>query len=164
LPTARLVDAAINLPEASSRSFWLHGRAWQYPTFDNADTFIRRLVREGLLVLDGAVDDALRGRPTGLSPRSVRRRFLRATGLTARMIEQIDRARQATARLQRGVPILDTVNETGYFDQPHLTRALKRFVGNTPAEILRMNGFAEMSLSYKTTEFSDAIDGADKEV
>jgi hypothetical protein len=25
----------------------------------------------------------------------------------------------------------------GYYDQPHLTRSLKRFMGKTPAEIVR---------------------------
>jgi len=155
-----LVDGAINLPQAGSRSFWLHGRAWQFPSFDNADTFVQRLVREGLLVRDPVVDEALRGRPTGLTPRSVRRRVLRATGLRPGVIRQIDRARQATALLQRGVSIIDTVNETAYFDQPHLTRALRRFAGHTPAEIARMNGFADMSLSYKTREFSQAMPGA----
>jgi methylphosphotriester-DNA--protein-cysteine methyltransferase len=37
--------------------------------------------------------------------------------------------------LQRGVSIHDTVHEAGYFDQPHLTRSLKRLLGQTPAEI-----------------------------
>ena len=91
--------------------------------------------------------------PKALSARTLRRRCLRATGLTPGLIRQIDRARQATALLQRGVSILDTVNETGFFDQPHLTRALRRFMGQTPGEILRANGFANMSLSYKTREF-----------
>jgi hypothetical protein len=26
-----------------------------------------------------------------------------------------------------------------YFDQPHLTRSLKRFVGKTPAELVRLS-------------------------
>jgi hypothetical protein len=49
---------------------------------------------------------------------------------------------------------------TRYFDQPHLTRALRRFVGHTPAEIARMNGFADMSVSYKTSEFSHVMPGS----
>jgi AraC-like DNA-binding protein len=155
LPAAGLVDGAVNLPQAGRNSFWLNGRAWQLPSFDNADTFVRRLVREGVLVHDRVVAEALRERPAvALSPRSLRRRVLRATGLTPGVIRQIDRARQATALLQAGVPILDAVNETAFFDQPHLTRVLKRFMGHTPGEILRMNGFADMSLSYKTTEFN----------
>jgi len=157
LPAAALVDGAVNLPHAGRDRFWLQGRAWQLPRFDNADTFVRRLVRAGMLVHDDVVDEALRERPARLSRRSLRRRVLRATGLTPGVIRQIDRARQATALLQSGVSIVDTVNETDYFDQPHLTRALKRFTGHTPAEIRRMNGFADMSLSYKTTEFSQVM-------
>jgi methylphosphotriester-DNA--protein-cysteine methyltransferase len=49
------------------------------------------------------------------------------------------RAQQAQELLQQGVPILDTVFEAGYFDQPHLSRSLKRLIGFTPAQILRVN-------------------------
>jgi hypothetical protein len=149
-----LLDTAITLPSAGARSFWLKGRAWQFPTFENADVFVRRLVREGVLVHDPAVGDVVRRYPPkAFSTRTLRRRCVRATGLTPGLIRQIDRARQATALLQRGVSILDTINETGFFDQPHLTRALRRFMGRTPAEILRANGFVDMSLWYKTHEF-----------
>ena len=37
------------------------------------------------------------------------------------------------------MPILDTVEEAGYFDQSHLTRSLKQWVGHTPAQIIRMS-------------------------
>ena len=37
-----------------------------------------------------------------------------------------------------GVSILDTAYEAGYFDQPHLTRSLKQFIGRTPAQILQL--------------------------
>jgi AraC-like DNA-binding protein len=60
--------------------------------------------------------------------------FLHATGLTYRKIQQITRARRAYALLEQGVSILDTVYEAGYADQPHLTRSLKRFFGQTPAQ------------------------------
>jgi len=159
LPAAELVDSAVELPRTGRNGFWLQGRAWEFPSFENADTFVKRLLREGVLVNDVLVDEALRGRRARLSPRSLRRRFLRSTGLTPGLIRQIESARQATALLQSGVSILDTVNEAGYFDQPHLTRALRRFIGHTPAQVLRMNGFADMSLSYKTREFSRAMDG-----
>ena len=155
LPPAGLVDAALTLPAAGGRSFWLKGRAWQFPTFENADTFARRLVRAGLLVLDPTVGEVLRGRPpAALSARTLRRRCQRATGLTPGLVRQIDKARQAAALLQRGVSILDTVAEAGFFDQPHLTRTVRRFMGQTPAEILRASGLGEMSLWYKTREFS----------
>jgi len=74
-----------------------------------------------------------------LSLRSVQRRFLRATGLTHGLVVQIERAQRAMKLLQQGVSILDTVDQAGYADQPHLTRALKRLVGQTPAQILKVN-------------------------
>jgi AraC-like DNA-binding protein len=69
--------------------------------------------------------------------RTVRHRFLRATGLNASRIRQVKRAQHAQALLRQGVSILDTVDEAGYFDQPHLTRSLKQFIGYTPAQIIR---------------------------
>lgn len=137
LPPSNLVDGGVNLPDAASQSFWLHGSAWQFPDFDNADTFVNKLVREGLLVRDPVVEAVLQDQPQALSIRTVRRRFLQATGLTQSDIRQIKRARQALALLEQGLPILDVVFEAGYFDQPHLTRSLKHFMGQTPAQIVR---------------------------
>jgi methylphosphotriester-DNA--protein-cysteine methyltransferase len=62
---------------------------------------------------------------------------LQATGLTHGAIHQIERAKLAFNLLQKGVSILDTVEQAGYSDQPHLTKSLKHFVGQTPAQILR---------------------------
>ena len=70
-----------------------------------------------------------------MSLRARQYRVLRSTGLSQRTIRQIKRARFAATLLKRGTPILDTVTEAGYSDQPHLTRSLKRFIGCTPAEI-----------------------------
>jgi len=139
LPARKLVDDATNLPDATSKSFWLHGSAWQFPDYENADTFVNRLVRDGLLVRDPVVDAALQGQLKELSLRSVQRRFLQATGLTHGAVCQIQRARQALSLLQQGVSILDTVDQAGYADQPHLTRSLKRFIGQTPAQIVRLS-------------------------
>src|SRR5579859_6674199 len=56
LPARILVDGETNLPHASSKSFYLHGGSWQFPDYENADTFVARLVREGLLMRDDLVD------------------------------------------------------------------------------------------------------------
>jgi AraC-like DNA-binding protein len=140
LPASELVDQGINLPKAASQSFWLHNSAWQFPNFDNADTFVDRLVRQGLLAHEPIVEAALQGQLKELSARSVQRRFLRATGLTHKAIHQIERARSAMTLLQQGVSILDTIDQAGYYDQPHMTRSLKHLIGQTPAEILRGYG------------------------
>jgi hypothetical protein len=140
LPPGHLLDRRdANLPEASSQSFWLQGSAWEFPSFETADTFVDRLVRQGLVVRDPVVEAVLRGHPQTLSPRSIQYRFLQATGLTYRTIQQIERARHAMTLLRQGASIPDTVYQAGYFDQPHLTRALKRFTGQTPAQIARLS-------------------------
>lgn len=139
LPVRNLLDAVVNLPEAASTSFWLNGSALQFPDYENADTFVDRLVRDGLLVHEPVVDAVLQDQLPAISSRSVQRRFLHATGLPHNSIRQIARARKAMALLQRGVSILDTVYEVGYTDQPHMTKSLKHFIGQTPAQIVRMN-------------------------
>lgn len=136
LPTPTLVDGGVYLPQASGRSFWLHGSAWEFPSFENADVFVDRLVRQGLLAYEPVVEAALQGQTKALSERSIQRRIVRATGLTHSTIFQIQRAHRAKALLEQGVSILDTVEQAGYYDQPHLTRSLKRFIGQTPAELL----------------------------
>jgi AraC-like DNA-binding protein len=137
LPVEKLVNDWINLPEANSRAVWLHGSTWQVPTYENADTFVERMVREGLLARESIVEEMLQGHIKDVSLRSVQRRFLRSTGLTQGEIYQIERARQAHALLLGGTPILDVVEQLGYSDQPHITRLLKRYLGQTPAQIIR---------------------------
>lgn len=135
LPAGSFLDTETTLPEATGRSFWLKGSAWQLPDYDNAETFVNRLVRGGVLERDPLVDAVLRDRPQGLSPRTVRHRFLRATGVSRSRIRQIERAQRAATLLQRGEPISEAVHELGYFDQPHLTRSLKQWIGRTPLQI-----------------------------
>ncbi len=151
LPVKNLVDTAINLPDAAHKSFWLHSSPWEMPTFDNAETFVERLVRAGMLVREPLVEAALHGQVTDLSQRSAQRRFLHATGLTQTAARQVDRARKATALLKQGTSILDTVYEAGYFDQPHLTRSLKHYIGQTPAQIMDEGRDERLSLLYNTT-------------
>ena len=150
LPPERMVDGDVDLPVVSRSSFWLADCAWQLPDYDNADTFVDWLVRKGLLVCDPVVDAALQGPLKNQDPRTIQRHFLRATGLTHSVARQIERARYATCLLQEGVSILDTVEQAGYFDQPHLTRSLKHFIGQTPAQILQKSRPEQMSFLYKT--------------
>jgi hypothetical protein len=139
MPARNCLDSETILPVAAGKSFWLKSSAWQVPTYDNVETFIERLVRNDVLVFDPVVKAALQGHPQDVPPRTLRHRFQRATGLTQKHIHQVERARQAVALLERGVSILDTVYEAGYFDQPHLTRSLKQWIGHTPAQIIRRN-------------------------
>lgn len=158
LPTSRMLNTETALPNAAGRSFWLKGSAWTFPDHNNVDTFIDRLARDGVLIRDLVVTAALTDhQPEDTPSRTVRHRFLRSTGLTQSRIRQVQRAQRAEALLRQGKSILDTVYEAGYFDQPHLTRSLKRYIGYTPAQIVQMSRMAchsvqdeQASLRYDT--------------
>ena len=134
----------VDLPEATTHSFWLNGSVFEYPTFDQAESLVARLTRHGDLVRDPSVDDAVR--QPEMSVRSMQRHFLRATGLTVKALRHINRARQATALLRNGVSILDVVRLAGYYDQAHLTRSLKYRIGQTPAQIQRARTTLSLNL------------------
>ena len=136
----------VTLPNATRRSFWLNGSAWDFPDFENAEVFVNRIARAGLIMADRTVEDAILGKPQGVSTRTEQRRVLQITGLTRGAIYQVERARWATLLLRRGPPILDVVHEAGYYDQAHLTRSLQRFIGLSPARIV--GGKEQLSLLY----------------
>lgn len=156
-PASRLVNGKVTLPQATRGSFWLNGSAWQVPDSGNADTFVEWLVRDGLLVIDPAVPAALHGEPSDSSPRTLQRRFLRATGVTQTMARQIERARYATLLLKSGVPIPMAAQEAGYFDQPHLTRSVRRFIGQTPGPAARSGPAGSAVVSVQDTALRRVI-------
>src|SRR5919106_1194898 len=59
LQPRQMVDRAVTLPRAQSSSFLLNGSAWEFPGPDNADVFVDKLVRGGLLVHDPVASAAL---------------------------------------------------------------------------------------------------------
>jgi len=140
LPAEDIVNGDVFLPEAGTPSkFWLNDSAWQLPDFENVETFVERLVRENILVVDPVVSGVMQDEPQAWSSRTVRRRFLQATGLTPKIIQQIERAQEASALLTEGVSILDTAYQLGYADHAHMTRSLRRFIGTTPSQITQPN-------------------------
>ena len=145
----------VTLPPATGQSFWLNGSALEYPSFDNAESLVKRLAKSGNLSRDPIVEDTLRRRPRELSMRSAQRHFQRSTGVTYATFRQIERARYATILLREGVPILDVVSRLGYFDQAHLTRSLRRFIGEAPAKIIQRQ--RQLSFLYKT-DFAPVVD------
>jgi hypothetical protein len=136
----------VTLPNATKRSFWLNGSAWEFPNFENMETFVHQLVRSGLIVSDRTVEGAIRGELQNITTRTEQRRVLQVTGLTRGAIHQIERARRAARLLKLGMPILDVVHGAGYYDQAHLTRSLQRFVGQSPARVAQ--GREQLSLLY----------------
>ncbi|GAA3072961.1 helix-turn-helix domain-containing protein [Pseudonocardia yunnanensis] len=150
LPAARLVDAHLDSPHVTATAFVCRGDEWALPDFENAEQFVTRLVREGVLVRDPLVDDVVAGEQPRIGARTVQRRIAAATGLTQGAIRQIERARQAAILLGEGATPLDVVHRLGYYDQPHLSRSLTRFIGRTATQLQRQNAAEPLSLLYKT--------------
>src|SRR5215217_3891230 len=109
LPLKTLLDRQdATLPEASSNSFWLHGSAWELPTFENADVFLDKLIRQGILVRDPVVEAAIQGYTPDMSIRSLQYRFLQATGLTHRRFSRSN-APAAPSRCLNKVHLFQTL-------------------------------------------------------
>ncbi|MEV6107033.1 helix-turn-helix domain-containing protein [Streptomyces sp. NPDC051940] len=149
IPVSRLVGGNAAIPEVTRRSLWLKGSAWHVPDYDNAEMFVRRMVREGIVDLDPVVPAVLGGASPDVSGRTLQRHFVAATGLTQGAIRQIHRARQAAVLIQEGVPAQEVVHRVGYFDQPHLARSLKRYVGRTATQLSGPGVREPLSLLYK---------------
>ena len=124
------------LSAAARQSFWLNSDTSQTPDFENVETFVNWLAHDELLLRDPVVNAALQDQTLDIPARPLRHRFQQVTGLTQSHIRQIERAQYAVNLLEQGVSILDTVVEAGYADQPHMTRSLKLFMGQTPAQIV----------------------------
>ncbi|MER6508599.1 helix-turn-helix domain-containing protein [Nonomuraea sp. NPDC001636] len=152
VPPPSLVDGGIELPDTTGRTFVLDGVRWEFPAPDDAEALVGRLVRAGALVRDPLVADVRRGHRPAVSGRTVERRFRAATGLTQGAVRQIERARRASALLAAGVPVADVVSGLAYFDEPHLARALRRYVGRTARQLREGTGGAiALDLDQLTT-------------
>lgn len=150
IPIPRLVDGGIVLPEASHGSFWWKGGAWARPTYENAEGLVARLAREDLIGLEPLVGEALKGGAGAVSLRTLQRRFHLATGQPRRAVRQIEQARHAAVQLREGATPAEVAHGLGYYDQPHLTRSVRRYLGRTPADLARPGPDERLSLLYKT--------------
>lgn len=153
LPVPQLVDNHIDLPKSACQSFWLKNSTWQLPDYDNVDIFVNRLMREDVLSYDPTINNILQGIQSDFSVRTAQRRFVNTTGMTHNTLYQIERARYATILLKSGLSIFDVIEKTGYYDQPHLTRSLTRFIGQTPIQIQDKAKSKPLSFLYKTSFF-----------
>lgn len=153
LPIGALVDSGRGSPHVTARTFLLRGEEWPVPEADDAEMLVERLVRGGVLVRDPLVEEVVWGGAARVGSRAVQRRVAAATGLTQGAIRQIERAREAAVLLGAGVPALDVVHRVGYYDQPHLARSLRRFIGRTATQLRRPDPAADpLSLLYKPEE------------
>ncbi|MEG8279931.1 helix-turn-helix domain-containing protein [Streptomyces sp. AHA2] len=142
LPAPELVDGGVELPDTTRRTFRLDGARRQIPRADDAEILVERLVEAGTVVRDPLVAEVLRGREPAVSGRTVERRFRAATGLTRGAVRQIERARTAAEVLAAGDTAADVVAKLDYFDEPHLARALRTYVGRTAGQLREGTGGA----------------------
>lgn len=135
-PAAMLDLADVELP-ADRHGFWLAGRRWPLPTEGNAEDLVCSLGAAGAVTTDPLVVDLLAGDPARQVPaRTKQHRFRHAIGLSQQTLVQIRRARAAGALVHRGATAAEAVHALGFYDQAHLTRAVRRYLGSSPGRLL----------------------------
>jgi hypothetical protein len=150
--TPALVDSQVQLPGTTRRTFHLDGTRWETPRADDAEALVARLVRAGVITGDPLVTEVWRGGRPEVSDRTVERRFRAATGLTRGAVRQIERARAAAEMLAAGDDAALVVAELGFFDEPHLARALRTYVGRTVGQLRSgTGGTIGLDLRQRTT-------------
>lgn len=124
------------LPMVNDHTFTLFNQAFTVPTYESADSLVHELEELGFIGQDHVINTKLQSDIHHMTERSVQRHFKQRTGLPAKSHQQIQQAQNAVELLRSGQSPLVTAQETGYADQAHLTRSLKKFTGRTPAEII----------------------------
>lgn len=94
-----------------------------------------------------------------ISRKTLERRFLQRVGLPPKQYLRIIRFRHAYTQLCLGdyKEMLDLVAENGYFDQMHMIKEFKQFVGFTPTELLEKSDLAQQLYhnAYRTLEHQE---------
>ncbi|MEV1292120.1 helix-turn-helix domain-containing protein [Pseudonocardia sp. NPDC049635] len=137
-----LLDSGITLPDTVRRRFELPGGSWEIPSADDAEALVARLVRDGAVERDPLVTAVAGGARPDAHERTVERRFRRATGLTRNGVRRIRRARSAAEALAAGQDVAVVVAAHGFYDEPHLARDLRRYVGRTAGRLRSGTGGA----------------------
>jgi transcriptional regulator GlxA family with amidase domain len=85
---------------------------------------------------DGTLGIDAAARLAGVGRRQLERRFLDVVGITPALLANVFRFRRVFDAIERDSrrPWTDAAVAAGYFDQSHLVRDFRRFVGCTPTE------------------------------
>lgn len=134
-PGKKMLNLVEMLPCPDNDHFMLAGRTFVMPTFDNAETLIDVMLAEKILLMDEVVASILTGNTKALSDRAKQRHFLEVTGLTRKTLEQIQRAQAAVKQLQTGKKPIEVAAETGFSDQAHLAKSLKKIMHRKPSDV-----------------------------
>ena len=131
----RLVDSFEIVPNADPRHFILGNHSFSFPSFETAEQLVEELIAAQLLLADPVVYAATTGTAWAASKRSYQRHFAASTGISEKSFAQIERAKAAVRQLQNGTSPRDVAADTGYTDQPHLARSLKKIMGVKPSDV-----------------------------
>jgi hypothetical protein len=134
-PAEILVDSVEILENVDDDHFILAGHTFAFPTFENVELFVEKLVTLGILKNNGIVDGVIKGTPKAMSKRAVQRHFSATTGLTQKYLDQIKQAQRAVTLLQQGKKPIEVAQDAGYSDQPHLAKSLKKIMKSKPSAI-----------------------------
>ncbi len=118
------------------KRFAIGGEIFEIPTFGNADVFVERLQKHGLLERNAAVQAILDGEPIAASARTLQRQFKLTTGMTHKRFTMIERAKLAAQRLRQGEATQNVTHALGFYDQAHLINSLREIVGLTPSQLI----------------------------
>lgn len=135
IPATNMLNEGKLLPLFGKHSFMFGNVALDIPTFDNAEEFVGKMLRTGLLETDKLVASVLEGKPLAASERSMQRHFLQTTGMTMNFMQQVQRAQLAVEMLKENHRIADVAHTLGFTDQAHMTKSLKGIMGLTPSAI-----------------------------
>ncbi len=127
-PSDTLIDSFEMLPVPDNEHFELAGHIFPFPTFEDAETLVEQMTEKGILKNDPVVG----GEQLAHSDRTAQRHFTSTTGMSRKSLEQIERAQRAVSLLQKGKRPADAAADSGYSDQPHLTKSLKKIMGVSP--------------------------------
>jgi len=80
-----------------------------------------------------------------ISRKTLERKFLQQVGVTPKHYLRMIRFRNAYTQLSLGnfQEMMDLVVENGYFDQMHMIKDFKQFVGKTPTELIKSPDFQQ---------------------
>ena len=137
MPGEVMRNEGVLLERFGRRYFRIGADVREIPSFDNADVFVERLVRDEIVQTNPVVASIVEGRPKAMSERTMQRHFLRTTGLTYKHFTLIERARKAVSLLRMGRSATDVAFALGYSDQAHMINSLRGIMGQTPREIAR---------------------------
>lgn len=83
----------------------------------------------------------------GTSPRTLQRHVASVTAASPVFWMQLARLRKAARALVNGMPVADVAFTFGYADQPHLSRAFKKWLGTTPGNFVRRSDLVVQIMS-----------------